>query len=60
MLYFKACPRCKGDVHRDRDVFGEYLKCLQCGHMVDLVKVHGRLTTHVSTEHEAGEKVKVA
>lgn len=60
MLYFKACPRCKGDVHRDRDVYGEYLKCLQCGHMVDLVKIHGRLTMKAAEGHGAGEKVKVA
>ena len=60
MLYFKACPRCKGDVHRDRDVYGEYLKCLQCGHMVDLIKIQGQLTMHAATDHTVGQKVKVA
>ena len=60
MLFFKACLRCKGDVHRDRDMYGEYLKCLQCGHMVDLVKVHGRMTMDVPAEHDSGERVKVA
>ena len=60
MLYFKACPRCKGDVHRDRDVYGEYLKCLQCGHMVDLVKIHGQLTMNAAEGREDARKVKVA
>ncbi len=31
MLYSKACPRCTGDVKLDRDNFGVYAKCLQCG-----------------------------
>ena len=43
MLYFKACPRCKGDMRRDRDVYGEFMQCLQCGHMADLVKSTGQL-----------------
>ena len=60
MLYFKACPRCKGDVHRDRDMYGEYLKCLQCGHMVDLVKIHGQMSMNVTEGHAPGERVKVA
>jgi hypothetical protein len=29
MFAFKSCPRCQGDVYRDRE--GE-LTCLQCGH----------------------------
>ena len=36
-LMFKACPRClDGDVYRDRDAYGEYLDCIQCGWMLDL------------------------
>lgn len=31
MLYFKSCPRCKGDIHLDTDSYGTYAKCLQCG-----------------------------
>ena len=31
MLNFKSCPRCKGDVSVDRDWYGEYASCLQCG-----------------------------
>lgn len=31
MLNFKSCPRCEGDVKVDRDWYGEYESCLQCG-----------------------------
>ena len=36
MVYFKACPRCLGDMHINRDMFGKYKECLQCGYMVDI------------------------
>lgn len=38
MLYFKACPRCRGDMHINRDIYGNYKECLQCGFMLDLRK----------------------
>ncbi len=34
MVDFKACPRCKGDMVRNRDMYGEYAQCLQCGNAV--------------------------
>lgn len=36
MIMFKACPRCRGDMHQDRDMYGEYRECLMCGFMVDI------------------------
>ncbi len=33
MLKLKNCSRCKGDMHSNRDVYGAYAECLQCGHM---------------------------
>lgn len=38
MLEFKACPRCRGDVHTNRDMYGTYRECLQCGYMVDVAQ----------------------
>ena len=32
MFYFKACPKCNGDLFRDTDVYGPYIGCAQCGH----------------------------
>ena len=39
MISTKNCPRCKGDVMVDRDQYGWYEQCLQCGFMTDLKMV---------------------
>ncbi|MEE8420910.1 MAG: hypothetical protein V3R92_05575 [Dehalococcoidales bacterium] len=39
MVRFKSCPRCKGDVLLDRDVYGWYQQCLQCGYQRDLKNI---------------------
>ena len=36
MIMFKACPRCQGDMHQNRDMYGEYRECLMCGYMTDI------------------------
>ncbi len=35
-FYFKACPRCKGDIYLDEDAYGRYGKCLQCGRIYEV------------------------
>ena len=45
MLYLKACPRCQGDLHTNRDIYGSYRECLQCGYMVDEEKTNSLLAT---------------
>ena len=42
MLLFKSCPRCQGDMHINRDIYGEYKECLSCGMMVDIERPHTR------------------
>ena len=27
------CPRCRGDFYLESDLYGAYLKCIQCGHI---------------------------
>ncbi|MBM3947765.1 MAG: hypothetical protein FJ312_00710 [SAR202 cluster bacterium] len=39
MVHFKSCPRCKGDMHINTDMYGSYKECLMCGHMVNLREV---------------------
>jgi len=39
MLRLKDCPKCKGDVQLDRDHYGWYEQCLQCGHIRDLPNI---------------------
>ncbi len=37
MMWLKSCPRCKtGDLYIQKDWFGPYIQCLQCGYMKDL------------------------
>jgi reverse gyrase len=31
MIYSKACPRCHGDLYEERDRWGNYIACAQCG-----------------------------
>jgi len=40
MLRLKSCPRCeKGDVTFDRDQYGWYEYCIQCGYRRDLASM---------------------
>ncbi len=39
MFWLRSCPRCQGDFYQDRDTFGYYLRCLQCGHEIQLLKM---------------------
>lgn len=36
MIYFKACPKCHGDLTINRDGYGAFVSCLQCGFMRDI------------------------
>src|SRR3990172_8824518 len=35
MYWLKACPRCRGDLHEEKDFFGAYVACIQCGYVVN-------------------------
>lgn len=35
MIELKSCTRCRGDMHLQRDLYGDYKQCLQCGHIVE-------------------------
>ena len=36
MIYFKACPRCRGDMTLTGDHYGWFKECLMCGYEVDV------------------------
>ncbi|SVB30297.1 uncharacterized protein METZ01_LOCUS183151 [marine metagenome] len=38
MVYYKACPKCTGDMHIRRDLYGDFKECLQCGLLQDLAE----------------------
>ena len=35
-FYFKACPKCQGDLYLEQDAYGAFRQCLQCGRIVEL------------------------
>jgi len=35
MMWLKACPKCKGDLVLDKDHYGWYKSCIQCGYVQD-------------------------
>ncbi len=37
MMELKSCPKCHGDMFLDRDNYGAFRQCLQCGLIKDLV-----------------------
>ena len=36
MIYFKACPRCRGDMTLIGDHYGWFKECLMCGYEADV------------------------
>lgn len=36
MLDLRSCPRCKGDMHVESDMYGKYRQCWQCGFLQDV------------------------
>ena len=41
MFWFKECPRCSGDLYQDRDQYGSFVTCFQCGLTRDVSKLAG-------------------
>ncbi len=37
MIKLKACPKCHGDLYLERDQYGRYMSCLQCGYLMELL-----------------------
>ena len=39
MFYFKACRKCRGDMTLEKDQYGSFLKCLQCGTYIEVEEI---------------------
>ena len=37
MIKLKACPKCHGDLYLEKDQYGRFLSCLQCGYLTELL-----------------------
>jgi hypothetical protein len=61
MFWFKICPRCCGDLSEDRDQYGRYISCIQCGHYLteaeEVVLKYGPRTASGRTRVGAREPV---
>ncbi len=38
MVYYKSCPKCRGDMHIRKDTYGDFKECIQCGLLQDLIE----------------------
>jgi hypothetical protein len=61
VVQFKSCPRCQGDMNINKDMYGEYEECLQCGFFVDVDKKGPqKFPNYLTTDRKPGRKKKVA
>ena len=50
-LYLKSCNRCGGDMNSNKDMYGEYRMCLQCGNTIDIPQKSGLFALRLSVEN---------
>jgi predicted nucleic-acid-binding Zn-ribbon protein len=53
-FHLKKCPRCTGDLYFDKDQFGPFVTCLQCGYSRDLIVTTQSETTPRSRRSSGG------
>ena len=56
-IHLKSCNRCGGDMNSNRDIYGEYRICMQCGNMIDIPKASNLFSLEVGS---GGPKKKAA
>ena len=57
MLLFKSCPKCRGAMHINHDIYGEYKECLQCGLMLDIERTDDILASAIAASKKKKNKV---
>ena len=57
MVFYRSCPKCKGDMDMRRDLYGGFKECLQCGLLQDLVQ-NQRVSVSVGSSNSKGTKKK--
>ncbi|GEM_PF-410347 len=48
MIWFKACPRCGGEISVEKDAYGTYLSCLQCGYCLSKEEAAALVEGHLA------------
>ena len=55
-LYLKSCNRCGGDMNSNRDIYGEYRLCMQCGNLIDIPKKSSPFSLQTSADNSNRKK----
>jgi hypothetical protein len=53
MYWLKGCPKCRGDLHEEMDIYGVFIACIQCGYVVsgaeeEELRLTGRIRVEVA------------
>ena len=60
MFWLKCCPRCEGDIYEDKDTYGRYVACLQCGRVFNPLVESGTNTNAGIGQQQVSLKKSVA
>ena len=60
MYWLKGCPRCRGDLHEESDLYGAYVSCIQCGYVLSSREEEALRLTGVLEPQSARPAEKVA
>ena len=60
IIFFKSCPRCKGDMIATSDMYGKFMECLQCGYESEPVAEAEQESRPLYSRTAAASKVKAA
>ena len=48
--WLKQCPRCRGDLRQESDIYGVYVACVQCGYILNQSEEVRLSTTGIPSE----------
>ncbi len=54
--WLKECPRCGGDLHKEWDVYGRFIACVQCGCILSESQETRLLTSSTLKQPDLAEK----
>ena len=55
MVFYKSCPKCRGDMDQRQDLYGDFRECLQCGYTEEVGRrPGGMLVEDGSHQTESG------
>ena len=58
LIRTKACKRCGGDLSLERDKYGAYIECIQCGSVLNVSEMISR-DIKAKSEHQESKTLVV-